>query len=187
MEKSLGLEPLAVVLDFAQTALKEHHNRLGQEQELWIVAENNMMTAMTANMGGVTQLQGLVQELERQQGFWYRLVWRYFSEELNLALLQLRNLLDKLQGQSQEKLQIRIEHRCRAKAIELLNHLLERLRNVRNRVEAVIAALREARAALEAQSRVLLTHDFRFQVPIGICLLRDGNLREEDVRWCLIG
>jgi hypothetical protein len=185
MEKSLGLEPLAVVLDFAQTALKEHHNRLGQEQELWIVAENNLMTAMTENMGGVTQLQGLVQELERQQGFWYRLVWRYFSEELNLALLQLRNLLNKLQGQSQEKLQIRIEHRCRAKAIELLNHLLERLRNVRNRVEAVIAALREARAALEAQSRVLFTHDFRFQVPIGICLLRDGNLREEDVRWCL--
>jgi hypothetical protein len=82
-------------------------------------------------------------------------------------------------------LQIRIEHRCRAKAIELLNHLLERLRNVRNRVEAVIAALREARAALEAQSRVLFTHDFRFQVPVGICLLRDGNLREEDVRWCL--
>jgi hypothetical protein len=98
MEKSLGLEPLAVVLDFAQTALKEHHNRLGQEQELWIVAENNMMTAMTENMGGVTQLQGLVQELERQQGFWYRLVRRYFSEELNLALLQLRNLLNKLQG-----------------------------------------------------------------------------------------
>jgi hypothetical protein len=185
MEKSLGLEPLAVVLDFAQTALKEHHNRLGQEQELWIVAENNMMTAMTENMGGVTQLQGLVQELERQQGFWYRLVRRYFSEELNLALLQLRNLLDKLQGQSQEKLQIRIEHRCRAKAIELLNHLLERLRNVRNQVEAVIAALREARAALEAQGRVILTHDFRFQVPVGICLLRDGNLREEDVRWCL--
>jgi hypothetical protein len=185
MEKSLGLEPLAVVLDFAQTALKEHHNRLGQEQELWIVAENNMMTAMTENMGGVTQLQGLVQELERQQGFWYRLVRRYFSEELNLALLQLRNLLNKLQGQSQEKLQIRIEHRCRAKAIELLNHLLERLRNVRNRVEAVIAALREARAALEAQGRVILTHDFRFQVPVGICLLRDGNLREEDVRWCL--
>jgi len=185
MEKSLGLEPLAVVLDFAQTALEEHLNRLGQEQEVWIVAENNLMTAMTVNMGEVTQLQGLVQELERQQGFWYRLVGRYFSEELNLALLQLRNLLNKLQGQSQEKLQIRIEHRCRAKAIELLNHLLERLRNVRNRVEAVIAALREARAALEAQSRVLLTHDFRFQVPIGICLLRDGNLREEDVRWCL--
>jgi len=185
MEKLLGLEPLIAALEFVQMALEEHCNRWGREQEIGIVTENNLMTAMTENMGKVTQLQGLVQELERQQGFWYRLVGRYFSEELNLALLQLRNLLNKLQGQSQEKLQIRIEHRCRAKAIELLNHLLERLRNVRNRVEAVIAALREARAALEAQSRVLFTHDFRFQVPIGICLLRDGNLREEDVRWCL--
>jgi hypothetical protein len=126
-----------------------------------------------------------VQELERRQGFWRRLVGLDFSEELDEAVLKLRDYLVLLQAQSQDKLLIQIEHRCRAKAIELLNHLLERLRNVRNRVEAVIAALREARAALEAQSRVLLTHDFRFQVPIGICLLRDGNLREEDVRWCL--
>jgi hypothetical protein len=185
MEKSLGLEPLAVVLDFAQTALEEHLNRLGQEQEVWIVAENNLMTAMTENQGAVARLQGLVQELERRQGFWRRLVGLDFSEELDEAILKLKDYLVLLQAQSQDKLLIQIEHRCRAKAIELLNHLLERLRNVRNRVEAVIAALREARAALEAQSRVLLTHDFRFQVPIGICLLRDGNLREEDVRWCL--
>jgi hypothetical protein len=185
MEKSLGLEPLTMVLDFAQTALEEHLNRLGQEQEVWIVAENNLMTAMTENQGAVARLQGLVQELERRQGFWRRLVGLDFSEELDEAVLKLRDYLVLLQAQSQDKLLIQIEHRCRAKAIELLNHLLERLRNVRNRVEAVIAALREARAALEAQSRVLLTHDFRFQVPIGICLLRDGNLREEDVRWCL--